>query len=362
MIRFEHIRKEYENSTPHKDVNGVINDGEVVSIIGPSGTGKSTLLRMINGLEKPTSGKIFYNDDEITAPGYDLVSLRKKVGMIFQAFNLFNNMSVLNNLIVPQVDILKRDYGEAERRAKALLTEMGLDKCYDRLPSQLSGGQKQRAAIARTLVMDPEVILLDEPTSALDPTMVSEVENTIKWLIDGKKTMVLVTHDMNFARDISTRIFYMDDGEIYEQGTPDEIFNHPKHSRTLAFITNQKILELVIDETDYDLNQIQQKIDDYGRTQKLDQSSIYNIHSIVEELIIQCVFTHIKDANVSLSVFPDEADLQYKVKFTGDPYNPFEENNLSMKIVNALVRNVSFEYHENSERKNSLKFIGKKRY
>ncbi len=361
MIKFEHIRKEYKSSTPHRDVNGIINDGEVVSIIGPSGTGKSTLLRMINGLEKPTSGKIFYKDDEITAPGYDLVSLRKKIGMIFQSFNLFNNMTVLNNLIVPQVDILKRDYADAENRAKSILSQMGLDKCYDRLPSQLSGGQKQRAAIARTLVMDPEVILLDEPTSALDPTMVTEVENTIKWLIDGKKTMILVTHDMNFARDISTRIFYMDDGEIYEEGTPDEIFSHPKHARTLAFITNQKILELVIDETDYDLNLINQKIEDYARAQKLDQGQTYNIRSIVEELVIQCVFSHFADANASISVFPDDSELQYKVKYTGEPYNPFEEDNLSMKIINSLVKNVSYEYHKNSERKNSLKFIGKKR-
>ena len=359
MIRFEHIRKEFENSTPHKDVNGVIYDGEVVTIIGPSGTGKSTLLRMINGLEKPTSGKIYINDDEITAPGYDLVSLRKRVGMIFQTFNLFNNMSVLNNLIVPQVDILKRDHAEAEQKAKDLLAKMGLDKCYHRMPSQLSGGQKQRAAIARTLVMDPEIILFDEPTSALDPTMVSEVESTIKWLVDGKKTMVLVTHDMNFAKDISTRIFYMDDGEIYEEGTPDEIFNHPKHSRTLAFITNQKILELVIDETDYNLNLINRKIDDYARAQNLDQSQVYSLHSIVEELVIQCVFTHFKDANVSVSVFPDEETLQYKVKYTGEPYNPFKENNLSMKIVNSYVSSVSYEYHKNSERKNSLKFLSK---
>ena len=217
MIRFEHISKVYENATPHKDVNGVINKGDVVTIIGPSGTGKSTLLRMINGLEKPTSGKIYFNNEEITAPGYDLLNLRRKVGMIFQSFNLFNNLSVLDNLVVPQIDILKLDKITSLEKAMDTLKKVGLDRQAGKMPNQLSGGQKQRVAIARALVMNPEVILFDEPTSALDPTMVNEVENTIKWLASNNTTMVIVTHDMKFAREVSTRIFYMDEGEIYEE-------------------------------------------------------------------------------------------------------------------------------------------------
>ena len=164
MIRFEHVRKEFANVTPHVDVNLTINDGEVATIIGPSGTGKSTLLRMINGLERPTSGKIFFNDEEITAPGYDFRLLRQKVGMIFQSFNLFNNLSVLDNLVLPQIDILKTDKEAAKNKALTVLKNLGLANHAEHYPHQLSGGQKQRVAIARALVMDPEVLLFDEPT------------------------------------------------------------------------------------------------------------------------------------------------------------------------------------------------------
>lgn len=360
MIRFEHIKKVYPNATPHKDVNGVINDGEVVTIIGPSGTGKSTLLRMINGLEFPTSGKIFYNDEEITAPGYDFVSLRKKVGMIFQSFNLFNNMTVLNNLITPQLDILKIDEKTAENKALELLGKMGLDKQAHRLPSQLSGGQKQRVAIARALVMNPEVILFDEPTSALDPAMVSEVENTIKWLADGKTTMVLVTHDMKFARDISTKIFYMDEGEIYEEGTPEEIFDHPKRNRTKAFILNAKSLDMFITKEDYNVFDLDKRIDDYSISQKLDNSKRYGLHSVLEELVLESIFKHYENCELLFTVFCDNEDnLEYKIKYNGEPYDPFKEDSVAIKILKSKVSNISYEFHEKAQRGNSIKFISK---
>lgn len=358
MIRFEHIRKEYKDAVPLKDVNGVINDGEIVTIIGPSGTGKSTLLRMINGLEHPTSGKIYFNDEEITAKDYDLINLRRRIGMIFQSFNLFNNMNVLDNLVVPQLDILKTDKETAREKALEMLKKVGLDRLADRMPNQLSGGQKQRVAIARALVMDPEVILFDEPTSALDPTMVGEVENTIRWLADQKTTMVIVTHDMNFAREISNRIFYMDAGEIFEEGSPEQIFDHPQRSRTKAFVSNQRILDLVIKGDNYDFETISKAVQDFQKSQKLSERLTYNINSVVEELIIQTIFAHDPKANVLLSLFFNGRRLEYKVKFNGKRYNPVkeEEDSISMMIFEGHISDYSYRFHEQAERPNSLKF------
>ena len=359
MIRFEHISKVYEDATPHKDVNGVINKGDVVTIIGPSGTGKSTLLRMINGLEKPTSGRIYFDGEEITAPDYDIIKLRRKIGMIFQSFNLFNNLSVLDNLVVPQIDILKLDKITAREKALENLKKVGLDRQANKMPSQLSGGQKQRVAIARALVMEPEVILFDEPTSALDPTMVNEVENTIKWLASNNTTMVIVTHDMKFAKEVSTRIFYMDEGEIYEEGTPEEIFEHPKRSRTKAFVSNEKVLDLNIDGTKINPEHINDTIKDFCKSQKLDESYLYNITSVFEELVLQCILSYKKDAKIHFSVFFNGEFLEYKVKFNGDRHDPLDEDSISVRIIKSNISNYSFRYHPQSDKPNSLKFNSK---
>ena len=360
MIRFEHIRKEYKNATPLKDINGVINEGEVVSIIGPSGTGKSTLLRMINGLEKPTSGKIFFNDDEITAENYDITALRRKVGMIFQSFNLFNNMTVLDNLVVPQLDVLNIDKETAREKAMDLLKKVGLDQQHNRKPNQLSGGQKQRVAIARALAMDPEVILFDEPTSALDPTMVIEVENTIKWLAENKTTMVIVTHDMRLAKDISTRVFYLDQGEIYEEGSPEQIFDNPVRSRTKAFVSNQRILDIIIDREDYDPDKIFDRIQEFRKSQQFDSKLYYNITSVIEELVIQTIFPKVENAMVNISFFFDGDKIEYKVKYNGKSYDPMKDiNSLSMTIFKNSICDYSYQYHNGAERPNSLKFNSK---
>ncbi len=360
MIRFEHIRKEYENATPHKDINGVINDGDVITIIGPSGTGKSTLLRMINGLERPTSGKIFFNDEEITAPNYDFTKLRRKVGMIFQSFNLFNNLNVLDNLVVPQMDILNTDTVTARNKAMEILKKMGLDMHCDKMPNQLSGGQKQRVAIARALVMEPEVILFDEPTSALDPAMVNEVVNTIKWLASMHTTMVIVTHDMKFAREVSTRIFYLDKGEIFEEGTPQEIFDHPKRSRTQAFVTNKRIIDIMIQGPDYSFSMIEKQLLDFCASQKLSEDLTYNVTSVFEELIVQVILTHKKDATIELSLYYNDGEMEYKVKFDGPQYNPVEESTtLPIMIFKNNITHYSYQFHKKAQRGNSLKFSSK---
>ena len=237
LIRIEHLRKEFPDVTPLKDVNLEVNPGEVISIIGPSGTGKTTLLRCINRLEEPTSGKIIIDDEEVTAPKYDLTRIRRKVGMVFQSFNLFSNLNVAENIMTGPVRLLNKTKQEAYDEAMGLLERVGLSEKALNYPDELSNGQKQRIAIMRALAMNPEVMLFDEPTSALDPTMVGEVLQVIKGLAGDGMTMLIVTHEMQFANDVSDRIFYMDEGVIYEEGTPEQIFGSPKKDKTKSFIS-----------------------------------------------------------------------------------------------------------------------------
>ncbi|MCB4986230.1 amino acid ABC transporter ATP-binding protein [Streptococcus mutans] len=214
-----------------------VKKGEVISIIGSSGSGKSTFLRSINLLEKPTGGKILYRGQNVLEKNYDLTKYRENLGMVFQSFNLFNNLNVLENAIVAQTTVLKRNRTEAEKIAKDNLNKVGMTEQYWKAkPSQLSGGQKQRVAIARALSVNPEAILFDEPTSALDPEMVGEVLKTIKDLAKSGLTMLIVTHEMDFARDVSDRVIFMDQGVIAESGKPEQIFENPQEERTKVFL------------------------------------------------------------------------------------------------------------------------------
>ena len=241
MISIRHLSKTFHNPDGSvvnvlKDVNCDIDKGEVISIIGPSGTGKSTLLRALNMLEPPTSGQILFDGQDITAKGYRLDALRRRMGMVFQSFNLFDHMTVIENIIYAPIRLLGISDADARAEAMTLLKKVGMSQKADVYPSSLSGGQKQRVAIARSLAMHPDVILFDEPTSALDPTMVGEVLSVIRQLASEGLTMLIVTHEMRFARDVSTRIFFMYDGIIYEDGSPEQIFEHPVHSVTKAFV------------------------------------------------------------------------------------------------------------------------------
>ena len=237
VIEIKNIRKDFGNRTVLKDINFNVHEGEVVSIIGSSGSGKSTLLRCINLLETPTSGQILIHGKDVLSGDVPLVELREKVGMVFQQFNLFNNLSVLDNCVIGQMKVLKRTREEAEKVAKEFLGKVGMSRFINAKPSQISGGQKQRVAIARALSMEPEVLLFDEPTSALDPEMVGEVLKVMKDLAQSGLTMIVVTHEMDFAHDVSSRVVFMDQGIILEDDKPEIIFENPKHNRTKEFLS-----------------------------------------------------------------------------------------------------------------------------
>ena len=237
ILEIKHLKKSYGQNEVLKDISLTIHKGEVISIIGSSGSGKSTFLRSINLLETPTDGEILYQGSNVLEKGYDLTQYREKLGMVFQSFNLFENLNVLENTIVAQTTVLKRERAEAEKIAKENLEKVGMGERYwQAKPKQLSGGQKQRVAIARALLMNPDAILFDEPTSALDPEMVGEVLKIMQDLAQEGLTMIVVTHEMEFARDVSHRVIFMDKGVIAEEGNPEDLFTNPKEERTKEFL------------------------------------------------------------------------------------------------------------------------------
>ena len=265
MITIKHLSKRFVNPDGSifqvlKDVNCEIDRGEVISIIGPSGTGKSTFLRAINLLDPPTGGEIIFDGENILAKGYPLNKLRQKMGMVFQGFNLFEHLSILDNVTFAPMKLRGLGREEAEQEAMVLLRKVGMSEKAGAMPSDLSGGQKQRVAIARCLAMHPEVILFDEPTSALDPTMVGEVLSVMRQLASEGMTMLIVTHEMKFARNVSTRIFFMNEGIIYEDGTPEQIFENPVHSATKQFVQRIHKLVFEVDSPDYDMLSVHSQI------------------------------------------------------------------------------------------------------
>ena len=236
VIELNNVTKSFGDHEVLKGVNLKVNSGEVVSVIGASGSGNSTMLRCINLLERPDGGDILFNGESIFGQDVNIAGYRTKVGMVFQSFNLFENMNVLKNCTIGQIKVLKRDKKEAEEIALKYLEKVGMSAFVNARPSQLSGGQKQRVAIARALAMEPEVLLFDEPTSALDPEMVGEVLLVMKRLAESGLTMIVVTHEMQFAKDVSSRVVFMDGGVVAEDDTPEVIFNSPKNPRTQEFL------------------------------------------------------------------------------------------------------------------------------
>ncbi len=357
MIKIEHLRKEYPGTIPLKDVSVEIRDGDVISVIGPSGTGKSTLLRCINQLEKPTSGRVWVNDEEITAPGCDITRVRQKMGMVFQSFNLFGHMTVIENIMLSPVKLQGASRQAAYDRGMELLRMVGLGEKAMSYPDELSGGQKQRAAIARTLAMDPDIILLDEPTSALDPTMVGEVQAVIRELAKSGKTMMIVTHEMNFARAISNRVFYMDEGGIYEEGTPEQIFEDPQREKTRRFIRRLKVLEILIRSGDFDFPGAYGEIQRYCLRNQVPFRMMQHIQLAFEELVQQTLFPGEASPDIEVGVEYSEADesCTMTVRSGGPSRNPLDrQEDLSLSVLKSAAAQASYEWREGEERPNRI--------
>lgn len=285
MIQIKHLQKKFGTLEVLRDVNLNIKCGEVISIIGPSGTGKSTFLRCLNLLEHPTGGSIVIDGEEVLNGRVNASRLRQKMGMVFQSFNLFNHLSVLENVCIGPMKLLGKSRAEAESKARELLKMVGMAEKANAMPDELSGGQKQRTAIARCLSMDPEIILFDEPTSALDPTMVSEVLSVIRTLAKQGMTMVIVTHEMSFARKVSTRVLYMDQGVIYEEGTPAEIFESPRRERTRVFVNSIRDFRYAIHSEDYDLYAFEAELRNFCNKYFLTEETVQTAVQLAEKIL-----------------------------------------------------------------------------
>lgn len=354
LITVEHLKKEYPNATPLKDVNATICKGEVITIIGPSGTGKSTLLRCLNHLENPTDGKVTVFGYDLNDKKTDLRKIRRRIGMVFQNFNLFGHLTVIENIMLAPTILKKENAQTAYNHAMELLRMVGMAEKALHYPDELSGGQKQRVAIARTLAMDPEIVLFDEPTSALDPTMVGEVLSVMKRLAKGGMTMMLVTHEMKFAKDVSTRIFYMDEGIIYDDGTPQEIFEHPTKDKTRAFVKRLKVLSLPIKSENYDFIAMSEALQNFGEKHMLTRKRTENMRRIFEEILALNVIPNAKPT-FPLDVvteYEEETDrLEMRITWHGVEYNPLTEGNeLSLKLVGAAIKDGKFLYDSGENR------------
>ena len=285
LIEVRHLRKEYPGVVPLKDVNATVDEGEVISIIGPSGTGKSTFIRCLNRLETPTSGQILVDGVDMCAPDVDLPKMRQKMGMVFQNYALFNHKLVVENLMMAPMDLLGMSKQDAYDQALDLLKMVGLKEKALSWPNELSGGQRQRVAIARGLAMKPKILLFDEPTSALDPQMVSEVLSVITSLAERGLTMLVVTHEMRFARDASTRVFYMDRGELWESGTPKQIFENPQRHETRNFIFRVRNWSWEIRSVDYDYPAMMSSLQAFCARQFLGRHITLACQLVLEEIV-----------------------------------------------------------------------------
>ena len=356
MITINHLRKEFPGVIPLKDVNTEIEKGEVISVIGPSGTGKSTLLRCINYLETPNAGEIIVDGIPITKK--NAPDLRRRMGMVFQGFNLYPHLTVIENIMKGPVELLGRTRQEAYDRGIELLRSVGLREKALSYPDELSGGQQQRVAIARTLAMDPDIVLFDEPTSALDPTMVGEVLSVIRSLARQGMTMMIVTHEMSFAREISTRVFYMDEGIIYEEGTPQQIFEHPQREKTRRFIHRLQVLEETIDCPDLDLPAVNGRIEEFGRKHMMDQRVIHEAQIVFEELCLQTLLPGLKNhrLKMELEYSGTGGTATVKVQVPEDPVPLMEEESLPMILVKNAVTGLKFSANENTNNKAEYPF------
>jgi polar amino acid transport system ATP-binding protein len=345
MIRVERLSKSFDQLEVLKGVNAEIRKGEVVSIIGPSGAGKSTFLRCLNLLDQPTGGSIWIDGVDLLARKSDIPKVRQKMNMVFQSFNLFAHLSVLENLTLAPIRLRGMDRRVAGEKARDLLRLVGLAEKAEKFPDELSGGQKQRVAIARCLAMEPEIVLFDEPTSALDPTMVSEVLAVIRRLAKDGMTMAIVTHEMDFARDVSNRVFYMDEGIIYEEGTPQQIFENPLKEKTRSFIHRIRSFNRRITSVDFDLYAFNGEVEQFCEKHFLSRSATHDLQLLVEELL----YLHkpiLRDFVVDVSIAYSERNrrltLVVETEDTGrDPLQvPDGDDGIAVAIIRGIPETI----------------------
>ncbi len=356
ILEVRGLKKSFGNFDVLRGIDLIVEAGERIAIIGGSGCGKSVFLRCVELLETPNAGQIFVDGEELTAPNVDLDRVRRKLGMVWQKFNLFTHMNVMENLTVAPIKLLGMSPDDAREKAMGLLAQVGLTSKADSYPEFLSGGQQQRIAICRSLMMNPKVILFDEPTSALDPTMVGEVLAVIRMLAKQDLTMLIVTHEMKFAREVSTRILFFADGVIYEQGTPAEIFDAPKRPKTVAFIHKQKYFSYEISERAFDLPKMQGGIQMFAEKYGLSARKTNRLQLCCEELIYEMLDNACEgDAvQISLDVTYAEVDTAVEIKFScaGKSHNPLDkdfddevdEDNLGAMILHNLSKNYSHTF------------------
>ena len=355
MIRVNNLSKHFGDLVVLKEITTTIKKGEIISIIGPSGTGKSTFLRCLNLLETPTGGTISIDGIPLLDRHTNVHRVRQKMGMVFQSFNLYAHLTVLENCTIGPVKLLKKSRRQAHEKALELLKLVGLAEKAPMFPDELSGGQKQRVAIARCMAMEPDILLFDEPTSALDPTMVSEVLAVIRRLSREGMTMIIVTHEMEFARNISTRVFYMDEGIIYEEGPAHQIFDNPLKPKTQAFINRIRSLKCTITSKDYDLYALQSEMENFCEKHVLTKKITGYVLLIAEEVL--CLQNDFSDITLSLSFSEKEGTVELVCDSAGIPENPFREDNLDdIGIKLILGRCKSADYVcENGRNKLCLK-------
>ncbi len=344
MISVRGLCKSYGDTQVLKDVDVDIDRGDVISIIGPSGCGKSTFLRCLNYLDPPTSGEIWFDGERVGADPEGLRLLRRKMGMVFQSFNLFPNMTVIENVMLAPVQVLGVSRQEAYDLAMRLLETVGLAHRALSYSEELSGGQKQRVAIARALAMRPEAVLFDEPTSALDPTMVTEVLGVLNVLADRGTTMLIVTHEMSFARTASNRIIYLDEQGIYEDGTPKQVFENPRRPRTRDFIFNVRSFTYLIRPGSFDFYEFLGKASLYMRRQLFDDARITHVTHVLDEALNHCVLLAGPDVLTQLTMryasTPDELTIEFRDS-AGVAHYPFEEMDvLSRRVLEGYAASV----------------------
>jgi len=348
MISVKNLSKKFGDLTVLKNINADIDKGEIISVIGPSGTGKSTFLRCMNLLEEPSDGQIFIDDTPLLDKNTNVPKIRQRMGMVFQSFNLYSHLTVLENLTLGPVKLLNKNKNEANKKAFELLKLVGLAEKVYSFPDELSGGQKQRVAIARCMAMESDIILFDEPTSALDPTMVSEVLAVIRRLSREGITLVIVTHEMEFAKSISNRVFYMDEGLIYEEGSPEQIFENPKREKTKAFIHRIRSMSFNINSPHYDLYALQAEMETFCEKHMVAPEVATRLIHITEELLN--LHPDYQNISLRLSYSEKEKSLKLLCMNPGKEHNILEEtedgDNLEVILIKGQCQYTDYWYNE----------------